>query len=124
MHTFFINTSHKNLGYYEELFDIYVENMVLVPLECPMSQWYHPEQGYAGCVNKMSALIDGFVEINDAFNLILYVDLSEQDMYASLPRDPLSDIKRNACLSAMRTLLTHVVNDTIVRVLKDILGVK
>ena len=84
MHTFFINTSKKNLEGYDVLFDIHYENRALVSLTCPMSDWYDPEKGYEACVAQMSDLIDGYVELNNAFNLILYIDLA----YHSTPCGP------------------------------------
>ena len=77
MHTFFINTSKKELNEYDVLFDIHYEKKTLVSMECPMSDWYDGDKGYMACVKQMSDMIDGYVELNNAFNLIIYIDLSE-----------------------------------------------
>ena len=66
MHTFFINTSKKNLEGYDVLCDIHYENRALVSLTCPMSDWYDPEKGYEACVAQMSDLIDGYVDFDKA----------------------------------------------------------
>ena len=119
MHTFFINTSKKSLQDYEVLFDIPKENSAFVSLEVPLSDWLRKESGDAGCVQKMNDLIDGYAELNDAFNLILYVDLSEQPAYTSIPRDDTEGVSRNAMLQALETVLMHMVCQRIVVPLID-----
>ncbi|MBQ3055406.1 MAG: hypothetical protein IJC88_04805 [Oscillospiraceae bacterium] len=114
MHTFFINTSKKSLDGYRVLFDVYYENRDLVTLECPISAWYDPEQGYTACVREMSEKIDGYVELNNAFNLILYIDLVENEAYSAIKRDAFHDKEREACQRAMRILFTHVISGTMV----------
>ncbi len=115
MHTFFVNTSKKSLDDYEILFDIHYENRVLVSMNYAIGQWYDKEQGYLDCVRKMSDMIDGYVELNNQFNLIIYIDLSENKAYSSIQRDAFHDKERDACLRAMHTLFTHVVHETIVQ---------
>lgn len=118
MHTFFINTSGKTLDGYDVLFDIHYENRTLVSIDCPMSEWYDREKGYQGCVAKMSDLIDGYVELNNAFNLIIYIDLAENKTYASIRRDDYGDRERDACLRAMHPLFAHAVYGSIVQELE------
>ena len=68
MHTFFINTSKRELDGYDILFDIHYENKALVSMECLMSDWHDSDKGYAACVRKMSEMIDSYAELNNAFN--------------------------------------------------------
>ena len=77
MHTFFINTSKKELNEYDVLFDIHYEKKTLVSMKCPMSDWSDGDKGYMACVKQMSDMIDGYVELNNAFNLIIYIDKPE-----------------------------------------------
>ncbi|MBO5868161.1 MAG: hypothetical protein J6Q54_04560, partial [Oscillospiraceae bacterium] len=114
MHTFFINTSAKSINSYDVLFDIHHENKTLVTLECPMADWYKKENGYAAQVVQMGDMIDGYVELNNAFNLIIYVDLPEVKAYAAIERDALHDREREACCRAMHILYTHVIYSTLV----------
>lgn len=118
MHTFFINTSKKNLEGYDVLFDIHYENRALVSLTCPMSDWYDPEKGYEACVAQMSDLIDGYVELNNAFNLILYIDLAEDKTYSAIQKTDFGDQERDACLQAMGPLFTHAIYGSIVGTLE------
>ncbi len=115
MHTFFINTSKKDLNACDVLFDIQYENKTLVSMECLMSDWYNKDDGYIACVKQMSDMIDGYVELNNAFNLILYIDLPEIEAYASIPRDAFHDKERDECCRAMHVLFTHVINESIVQ---------
>lgn len=114
MHTFFINTSKKSLNGYEVLFDIHYENKALVSMDCPMSDWYDKEKGYVACAKQMSDMIDGYVELNNAYNLIIYIDLSDNKVYSSIPRDAFHDKDREECCRAMHILFTHVISESIV----------
>ena len=113
MHTFFINTSKKVLNEYDVLFDIHYENKTLVSMNCPMSDWYNSDKGYVACVKQMSDMIDGYVELNNAFNLIIYIDLSENKAYSSIKRDAFHDKDREECCRALHILFTHVVSESI-----------
>lgn len=115
MHTFFINTSKKELAGYNVLFDIHYENKTLVSMRCLMSEWYDKNKGYITCVKQMSDMIDGYVELNNAFNLIIYVDLPEYKAYSSVPRDAFHDRERDECCRAMHILFTHIIRDSIVK---------
>ena len=119
MHTFFINTSKKELNGYDVLFDIHRENKNLVSIDCQMSDWYDPDKGYIACVKRMSDMIDGYVELNNAFNLIIYIDLPENKAYSSIQRDAFHDQEREECSRAMHILFTHVVSESIVQSLTD-----
>lgn len=114
MHTFFINTSKKELNEYDVLFDIHYEKKTLVSMECPMSDWYDSDKGYMACVKQMSDMIDGYVELNNTFNIIIYIDLSENKAYSSIQRDAFHDKDRDECCRAMHILFTHVVSESIV----------
>ena len=76
MHTFFINTSDKNVDEGKILFDINYENRALVALKCRIEDWPDKEKGYLACVEKMSEMMDMYDDMNKQFNLIIYVDLS------------------------------------------------
>lgn len=119
MHTFFINTSKKELSGCDILFDIHFENKTLVSMDCPMADWYDKDKGYLSCVRKMSDMIDGYVELNNAFNLIIYIDLPEYKAYSSIERDEFHDMERDECCAAMHVLFTHVISETILKELSD-----
>ena len=114
MHTFFINTSKKEINEYDVLFDIHYENKKLVTMECLMSDWYDEDKGYIACVKKISDMIDGYVQLNNTFNLIVYIDLPENKAYSSIQRDAFHDKEREECCSAMRILYTHIISESIV----------
>lgn len=76
MHTFFINTSAKEIDKYRVLFDIGYENRDLVPLRCSIDQWFDKDQGYLACADSMSEMIDMYDDLDNDFNLILFIDLS------------------------------------------------
>lgn len=119
MHTFFINASSRRLNEYDILFDIQVENKTFVSMDCPMAVWYDTKKGYSACIRKMSDMIEGNVELNNAFDLIIYVDLPENTLYSSFKRDEFNDVKREECKVAMKYLYTHIVYKTIVSELTE-----
>ena len=84
-----------------------------------MADWYSSENGYLDCVRKMSEMIDGYSELNNAFNLIIYIDLAENKVYSTISRDAMGDIEREACLQTMRMLYTHAVSNSIIKELED-----
>ena len=73
MHTFFINTSDKNVDEGKILFDINYENRALVALKCRIEDWPDKEKGYLACVEKMSEMMDMYDDMNKRFNLIIYI---------------------------------------------------
>ena len=117
MHTFFINTSGKELGNCADIFEIQHETRRLVSLECPLAKWDDEEKGYKSCVKKMGELIDSYKDINNDFNLILYVDLLNYEKYTSIPMS--KHIDRYACLKALRAILKHYISGTFVQEMDD-----
>lgn len=119
MHTFFINTSKKTFDGYDVIFDIHYENRKLISMDCPMSDWYDKDKGFISCVNKMNDLIEGYTELNNSFNLIVYIDLAENETYSSIERDLFHKKEIDACLSALRIMYSRIINDTIVKELDN-----
>ena len=117
MHTFFINTSGKNLENYSNILEIQHETRRLVSLECPLTEWNNEEEGYKYCVHKMGELIDTYKNINNDFNLIFYIDLLSYDTYTSIPMN--KHRERYACLKALRSILKHYIKCTFLEEMND-----
>ncbi len=117
MHTFFINTSGKELENYSNIFEIQHEMRRLVSIDCPIADWCDEEVGYEACVRRMGELIDSYKDINNSFNLIVYVDLLSYEKYTSIPMS--KHRERYACLVALRSLLKHYISETLVTELND-----
>ena len=109
MHTFFINTSKTEFKPYDVLFDIHLENKTLVTMQCPLGDWWDEEKGYRACVKTMAGMIDGYVELNNAFNVILYVDLTENAGYTAIPRDPMNQREREEYCEALQRIYRYLV---------------
>lgn len=108
MHTFFINTSKTEFKPYDVLFDIHLENKTLVTMQCPLGDWWDEEKGYRACVKTMGNMIDGYVELNNAFNVILYVDLTENAGYTAIPRDPMNQREREEYCEALQRIYRYL----------------
>ena len=117
MHTFFINTSGKELENYSDIFEIQHETRRLVSLDCPLAEWNEEETGYKACVKKMGELIDSYKDINNDFNLILYVDLLSYKKYTDIPMN--KHRERYACLKAMHSILKHYIQCTFVEEMNE-----
>ncbi len=112
MHTFFVNTTGKELENYSDIFEIQHETRRLVSLECPLTEWNDEDKGYKACVRKMGELIDSYKDINNDFNLIIYVDLLSYEAYTSIPMN--KHRERYACLKALHSVLKHYIKGTFV----------
>ena len=117
MHTFFINTSARDLKDYADIFEVQLETRRFIPLHYAIDQWCDQEAGYEACVRKMSELIDSYKDINNDFNVIIYVDLISYERYASIATD--KHRHRYACLKALRAVLKRYIKDTLIRKLDD-----
>ena len=119
MNTFFINTSKKQWKEYGVLFDIDVESKKLVRMDCPLADWMDPEKGYKSCLRKMGEMIDGYVELNNAFDLIVYVDLLEVRSYAGIKKTAKEEETRQVHAEALKIAYRHLLQKTIVSDLAD-----
>ncbi len=117
MHTFFINTSGNEIENYSDILEIQHETRKLVSLNCPLEKWQQEEEGYKACVSHMGEQIDSYKDINNDFNLIVYVDLISVKEYAEIS---MRDHRvRFACLEALYALFKQYIYTTIVAELQD-----
>lgn len=112
MHTFFINTSGKELENYSDIFEIQHETRRLVSLECPLAEWSDNEKGYKACAHKMGEMIDNYKDMNNEFNLILYIDLLTINEYTSIPVN--RHRERYACLKALHSITKQYMKNTLI----------
>ena len=101
------------------LFDIDDESKKLVRMDCPLADWMDPEKGYKSCFRKMGEMIDGYVELNNAFVLIVYVDLLEVCSYADIQKTDDREETRQTHASALKIAYCHLFQKTIVSALAD-----
>lgn len=109
MNTFFINTSDFKISECKDLYDIYSENNELVFMDCPFSRWLDGDDGYVSCLKKMDDLIEWHYELTDAYNLIIYIDLSEHKRTAD---GEYSRLKSHN--EAQSYVYTHMMAETII----------
>lgn len=116
MHTFFINTSDKNVDEGKILFDINYENRTLVALKCRIEDWTDKEKGYLACVEKMSEMMDMYDDMNKQFNLIIYINLSAMRKEA-LEQDTMANDYRGY-MEALSIVYCRVMRNTIINALE------
>ncbi len=121
MHTFFINTSERKQDDYPDVFEILNENRSLISLDCLISEWHDEEKGYKACVRKIGELIDNYKDINNDFNLIIYVDLLVYKIYTDISSKD-GQRERYACLEALRTLINGYIRKTLINELSEVNG--
>ena len=123
MHTFFVNTSEHELTKYPEVFEVMEETHRLVSLNCPLAKWKDENLGFKACVNRMGELIDSYEDINNGFNLIVYIDLFTFETKDLFPQDLQEKHReRFACLTALRSMLRHYIDSTLVKELREVRG--
>lgn len=117
MHTFFVNTSGATLDNYKEILEMQHETRKLVSLDCPLESWTSEETGFKSLARKMGELIDSYKEINNDYNLIVYVDMIAYKEYTAIPMD--KSMERYACLQALYMLITRYIRETLEKELCD-----
>ena len=114
MATFFINTSKKEFDSYEALFDVYKENLEFVRMDLPLVDWTDKEKGYFSCVRKMGEMIDGYIDLNNHFSLIIYLDLHERKEYAAIGNEQNSYCQRAGRAEVLHDVYLNYFKKTIV----------
>lgn len=113
MNTFFINTSAMLTEAYSDLLDVYIENKKLVRLNCLFSDWNDEKKGYLSCAHHISELIDGYVELDNDFQLIFYVDLTEYPNYSDVVKKDDSEVRRSSFTKVLTVLYRHLIGKTL-----------
>ncbi len=112
MHTFFINTSRKALDNYTVLFDVCYENKTLVSLNCDIQRWYDDQEGFSRCVAQMGEMIDMRGDLDNQYDLIVFIDLTSVHGYTAIDRKEQS--RRDSYLSALYMLFVHMIKTTLI----------
>ena len=118
MHTFFINTSGKELFSYKGIMDIEEVNRKLFLLNCPLKDWSDKITGYVSCADRIGELIDNYREINNDFNLVVYIDLLSVPEYVSAFRKA-DDSCKKACQYAYYSVISDWMKKTLIKELND-----
>ncbi len=120
MHTVLINTSSQSFEHRMKLLDIQKERRKFLYFDCPFSSWFDEEKGYENSAARIGEMIDSYKDINNDYNLIIYVDLLGFEEYASIFNDThLSGIEVSARIELMRNMVLHYVASTVYRSLNE-----
>lgn len=111
MHTVFINTTGTTVGGRTDVLGIAKEFKELTLLNCPLSSCLSEEEGFAKCALQIGEMIDTHKEINNAFNLIVYVDLLEFEEYREVFSGGKDLMEVNAAHEALRNMLSRFVSE-------------
>lgn len=114
MHTAFINTAKKNIDNYADILEIQTETRQLLPFSCPLGSWLDGQKGYCQCAMQIGETIDSYKEVNNDYNLVIYVDLLEFNDYLKPLNAP--DVRPEDREAAYRTLyymFTHFFHQTL-----------
>ena len=115
MHTFFINTSDKNVDEGKILFDINYDNRTLVAMKCRIEDWPDKQKGYLAYVEKMSEMMDMY-DMNGQFNLIIYIDLSTMQKEA-LEQDAMANSYKGY-MEALSIVYCRIMRNTVINALE------
>lgn len=114
MHTFFINTSERDILSDKGIMDIEEVNRELIILNCPLKTWTDQTTGYVGCADRIGELIDNYREINNEFNLVIYIDLLSVPEYKSVFKKADETCKK-ACHYAYYSVISNLMKKTLIR---------
>ncbi len=116
MHTFFINTTKDDLRQCNDILEIKTIQRQLVPLACPFSDWNDEKKGYLSCVDEIEEKIDNYKDINNTFNLLVFVDSLEFETL--LPKT--DDRRMGSCyLKALKLLIGYFIKESIFQELEN-----
>lgn len=121
MHTVFINTSGTAICGRADVLGIEREFKKLTLLQCPLSSWLSDGEGIEACALRIGEMIDTHKELNNAYNLIVYVDLLEIPEYKAVFSGDGDSMEIDAAYEILRNMLARFVSDTLWKKL-DALG--
>lgn len=120
MHTIFINTSKNLIGGHIDVLGMEREFKKLTYFDCPFASWDAQKREYEKCADKIGELIDSHKEINNQFNLIIYVDLLEISEYQQLSYAGTGVVEQVAGYEVLRNMLTRFFVATIYEKLDEL----
>ena len=121
MHTVFINTSKNELDEYTDILDVPRETRRLITHHFPLSEWKAESKDYEKYAVQIGEMIDSYKDINNEFNLIIYVDLLEFKAYAdaSMSKTETEAPEKIKTIEAIHLLLKQYFSNTICAALDD-----
>ncbi len=118
MHTFFINTTGKNLDMYNTLLEIQIENRELIVIDCPISEWGGESAAERSCIKRIGELIDSRNDIYNDFNIVMYIDMVA--LAAKADFSSKNESEKRARLQVMRNYVLHYIHERIYRGLSNV----
>lgn len=110
MHTFFINTTNREIEKYSILFDIGYENRNLIPMSCVIDHWFDAKDELFACADRIIETIDIHSEMVGEYNLIIAIDISA---FKPEQEDNTALYRKEANSAALRMLLEQAVCETL-----------
>jgi hypothetical protein len=108
MHTVFVNASGNNVGGRLDVLGMEKEFKQFIMMDTPLSQWYDKDSGYGQCALRLGEMIDSYQEINNRFNLIVYVDLMTIPEYVALWGQNADVVEQNVTYELIRGAMTRL----------------
>lgn len=110
MHTVFMNASQTSLGDHLDVLWMEKEYKQYFVLDCPLTVPDGLDKGFAACARKIGEQIDIHKDINNDFNMVIYVDYLEMEThFRELFSEYDSDFwTENAVYEIARSALSHL----------------
>ena len=113
MHTVFVNASENTVGGRLDVLGMEKEFKNVIMMNSPLSHWFDRDGGFDQCALQLGEMIDSFQEINNRFNLIVYVDLLSIREYAAVFYNNSDVILQNVTYELIRAAVTRLMVDTL-----------
>ena len=113
MHTVFVNASGNPVGGRLDVLGMEKEFKRFIMMDSPLPQWYDRDRGYDRCALRLGEMIDSYQEINNRFNLIVYVDLMAIPEYAAVCGRDTDVVEQNVTYELLRGAVTRLMVSTV-----------
>lgn len=110
MHTVFINTTKNKIDGRIDLLKTEKDLKKLMYVDCPLENWFDEKCGYKEVTRGIAQLIDTYNDINNDYNLIIYVDLVEFFEVMKLSADDRENpLLPDCCKAVLSNLITSTI---------------
>lgn len=113
MHTVFVNASGNTVGGRLDVLGMEKEFKRFIMMDSPLPQWYDRDRGYDRCALRLGEMIDSYQEINNRFNLIVYVDLMAIPEYGAVCGRDTDVVEQNVTYELLRGAVTRLMVSTV-----------
>lgn len=120
MHTVFINTTNNKIGSRFDMLKNVKELKKLMCVDCPLETWDTEEQGFKSITRRISDYIDTYNDINNDYNIIIYIDMIEVFEFMDVDFFNKSNVEKEIIRDICKSMIVRLIVSTLVTRLTEI----